>query len=97
MSKKETTNEDLARMVKKGFDGTDKRFDKMDQRLEKVDARLDNLEQGQDEIKLRLDNVAYRFEVEDVKKRVKKIEFKLGIRKAARKSTRLNSSHTRIS
>ena len=86
MPKKPTTNEDLARMIKKGFDHNDKRFEKMDEkmdkRFDKVESRLDNLEQGQEEIKLRLDNVAYRFEVEDLKKRVKKIEFKLGLRKA---------------
>ena len=64
-----------AKMVKDGFDDMDKRF-------KEVHVRLDNLEQGQDEIKLRLDNVAYRFEVEDLKKRIKKIEFKLGMRKA---------------
>jgi len=86
MPKKPITNEDLARMIKKGFDDNDKRFEKidekMDKRFDKVESRLDNLEQGQEEIKLRLDNVAYRFEVEDLKKRVKKIEFKLGLRKA---------------
>jgi len=86
MPHKPITNEDLARMIKKWFDHNDKRFEKMDEkmdkRFDKVESRLDNLEQGQEEIKLMLDNVAYRFEVEDLKKRVKKIEFKLGLRKA---------------
>ena len=82
MPKKLTSNEDLARMINKGFEGNDERFDKVETRLDRIEIRLDTLDQGQDEIKLRLDNVVYRFEVEDVKKRVKKIEFKLGIRKA---------------
>jgi len=89
MAKKPITNEDLARMIKKGFDdhdkrlnSVDKRFDKVDSRLGKIDLRLGNLERGQDEIKVRLDNVAYRFEVEDLQRRVKKLELKVGIRKA---------------
>ena len=64
-----------AKMVKKGFDDMDKRF-------KEVHNKLDNLEQGQEDIKLRQDNVAYRFEVEDLKKRTKKIEMKVGLRRA---------------
>ncbi|MFH1611669.1 MAG: hypothetical protein ABH887_00100 [bacterium] len=74
----------LGRMIKKGFDdvdkrfiGVDKRFDGVDKRFDRVEARLDNLENGQEEIKLKLDNTAYRFELEDLKKRVKKTELKL--------------------
>ncbi len=87
MPKKQTTNEDLAHMIKKGFDDHDKRFDEIDKRfdgvdtrLDKMDTRMDNLEQGQEEIKTRVDNVACRFEVENLKKRVRKLEFKAGIR-----------------
>lgn len=89
MTKNQTTNEDLAHMIKRGFDDHDKRFDEIDKRfdgvdtrLDKMDTRMDNLEQGQEEIKTRVDNVAYRFEVEDLKKRVRKLEFKAGIRTA---------------
>lgn len=87
MIKKQITNEHLAHMIKKGFDDHDKRFngigerfDGVDMRLERMDAKMDNLEQGQEEIKSRVDNVAYRFEVEDLKKRVRKLEFKAGIK-----------------
>ena len=48
MSQKQTTIDDLAGMVKDGFDGVDKRFDG-------VDKRLDTIEGGQEEIKLKLD------------------------------------------
>jgi len=89
MPKKKITNEVLAKMIKRGFDdhdkrfeGVNKRFDKVDLRFDKIDLKLGNLEQGHDEIKVRLDNVAYRFEIEDLQKRVKKLEFKLGIRRA---------------
>ena len=44
MKKKNLTIEDSTRMVKKGFDGTDKRFDGTDKRLDKIDARLDRIE-----------------------------------------------------
>ena len=89
-TKKEFNN--LGRMVKKGFDHVDKRFDHVDKRFNDVDKRFDrvenrlvNLENGQEEIKLRLDQVAYRFELEDLEKRfekrLRKVELKLGLRK----------------
>ena len=81
MMKKLTTNEDLARMVKRGFDNVDKKFDDVDKRFDDVDKRFHTLEQGQEDIKLRLDNVAYRFELQDLEKRVEKMELKLGLRK----------------
>lgn len=59
--------EDLAVMIKEGFDGVDKRFDG-------VDKRLDKLERGHEEIERRLTNVAYRFELVDLQKRVQKME-----------------------
>ena len=46
--RKNITLDNLAGMVKRGFDGVDKRFDK-------VDGRLGNLESGIEEIKLKLD------------------------------------------
>jgi len=75
MPRKQTTIEDLARMIKKGFDGNDKRFDR-------IETRLDRLEQGHEDIQLRLGNVPFKFEVEDLKKRVKKIELKVGVRRS---------------
>ena len=77
--KKEFQN--LARMVKKGFDHVDSRFNKVDKKFNTINNRLDILEQGQEDIKLRLDNVAYRFELKDLEKRLEKIELKLGLRK----------------
>ena len=65
--KKEFNN--LARMVKKGFDDVDKKFNE-------ADKRFDILEQGQEDIKSRIDNMAPQFEVNDLKKRVDKLELK---------------------
>ena len=44
MAKKKTTIEDLAGMVKRGFDGVDKRFEQVDKRFEQVDKRFDALD-----------------------------------------------------
>lgn len=77
---KNTTLDDLAGMVKHGFDSVDKRFDSVDKRFDRVEDRLDTLEQGQEEIKLKLDNVAYRFELEELQKRVRRLEMRSGIK-----------------
>ena len=67
MAKKNITTNELAGMVKTGFDEMGKQF-------EKIDKRLTALETGQEDIKLRLDNVAYRFEIVEVQKRLKALE-----------------------
>ncbi len=45
-----------------------------------INGRLDNIETGIEDIKLRLDNVAYRFEVQELDRRIKILEFKLGVK-----------------
>ncbi|MBU4082479.1 hypothetical protein KKB98_00825 [Patescibacteria group bacterium] len=71
-TKKEFNN--LAGMIKRGFDDVDKRFDGVDKRFDKVESRLDNLEDGHEAIELRLGNLAPQFEVNDLKERVEKLE-----------------------
>lgn len=44
MKSKNITIDELAVMVKKGFDGVDVRFDGVDRRLDKVEKRLDRIE-----------------------------------------------------
>ena len=63
MPQKQTTVDDLAGMVRDGFDDVGKRFDG-------INESLDTLEGGQEEIKLKLDNVAYRFELKELQNRV---------------------------
>ena len=67
---KKITTDNLAVMIKKGFDH-------MDESFKQVEGRLDCLEKGQEEIKLKLDNVAYRFELVELQKRVEILEKKL--------------------
>ena len=87
------TLDDLAMMVKDGFDTVDSRLNNLEQgqvetnkRLVSLEngqtetnKRLTTLEDGQEQIKLRLDNVAYRFEVTELNVRVGRIEHKLGL------------------
>ena len=75
--KKNITLDDLAGMVKRGFDGTDKRFNEVTKQLKdfKETNSLDH-----EEIKLRLSQVAYRFELVEIDKRLKKVETRLGFK-----------------
>lgn len=72
------TLDDLAGMVKKGFDDLgdkmEKGFDAVDKRFEKVEKRLGALEEGQEAIQLRLGNVPYRFEFTELQKRIEVLE-----------------------
>lgn len=59
--KKETTIDDLAIMVAKGFSSMqeymDKRFDGVDIRFDKVEERLDRVEERLDKVEDRLDKI----------------------------------------
>jgi archaellum component FlaC len=92
---KKTTLDDLARMVKVGFDETGKRLDGVEKRLDGVEKRLgggekrlngvegeiESLKEGQERIELRLSNVAYRFELLELQGRVKILEEKMGVKR----------------
>jgi len=67
------TVDKLAIATKKGFDGI---HGEMNNRFDRVDSRLEKLERGHEDIKLRLDNVAYRFELKELEKRVNILEKK---------------------
>ena len=73
-TKKEFNN--LAGMIKRGFDGVDKRFDKVEGRLDKLETNVGELKDGHEAIELRLGNLAPQFEVNNLKKRVEKLELK---------------------
>lgn len=46
--------ESLARMVKKGFDGVDRRFKNVDSRFDNVDSRFDNIESRLSSVELQV-------------------------------------------
>lgn len=85
MKKKNITIDDLAMMVQKGFEDTSKKIDEtakkkdVDKRFDKIDDRLIVLEKGHEEIRLRQDQMAYRFELIEVKQRLNKVERKLSL------------------
>jgi len=56
------SNQELLEAINSGFDGVQKQFGI-------VNGRLDNIEKDVEDIKLRLTNVAYRFEIEELKNR----------------------------
>lgn len=79
------TMEDLAGMVQRGFGSMDEKFNKTDERFDKVENNLriisENNTREHKAIMLRLDNVAYRFELVELQKRVELLEKKTGIKK----------------
>lgn len=84
VNKKITIN-DLAGMVKRGFDevgeNIKKGFDELGNKLGgQIRVLSENNERAHEEIKLRLDNVAYRFELVELQKRVDVLEKKVGVR-----------------
>ena len=88
--KKNITIEDLASMVARGFENTSTKSDikrledKFSSLITKVSllvAKLSWLERGQEDIKLKLDNVAYRFELVELQRRVELLEKKVGAKR----------------
>jgi len=71
MDNKDITINELAVMVKNGFDGADR---KVSESFRQVDSRLDRLENNQRTILSRLEDVVYKTELDQLKERVKIIE-----------------------
>ena len=67
MAKKETTIDDLAGMVQRGFLEVVGKMGKLDEklngRMDKLGARMVSVEYNQYEMNKKLDGLAYRFEV----------------------------------
>lgn len=78
---KKITIDDLAVMVKHGFDEMDNRFKEVDERFNKLEEKIGGMEidigelrQGQERIEMRLQNVVYRIELDAVLERVEILE-----------------------
>lgn len=76
MKKREITNKELAKKIDSLTELVDKLAAATKRDFDGVNIRLDKLEQGQEDIKLRLDNVAYRFELHELERRVTLLEKK---------------------
>ena len=83
------TNEELARMIARGFEETASKKDivqlreelkgdiqQLDSRMDHLDARMGRMEADLHEVK---ENIVYKYEFEDLEGRVKYLESKLGI------------------
>ncbi|MFA6534553.1 MAG: hypothetical protein WCT37_05315 [Patescibacteria group bacterium] len=70
------TIDDLAVMVKEGFEAVGSEINDLKKEMR---SEISDLKQGQEEIKLKLDNVAYRFELVELEKRVKLLEQHLNL------------------
>lgn len=86
---KKITTDNLAGMTKRGFDELGGKIDKLGEQMvrgfEVVNNNIrifsENNAREHEDIKLRLDNVAYRFELVELQKRVEILEKKTGIKK----------------
>src|SRR4030042_5397689 len=75
------TMNDLAVMVKNGFDETGEKIEGIEKGLKKEIKSIGETNAREHEaIMLRLDNVAYRFELVELQKRVDVLEKKVGVR-----------------
>ncbi len=75
--RKNITLDDLAAMVAGGFSDL---TNGMNSRFDAVEKDVKELQNGQEQIKLRLDNVAYRFELVELQRRVVLLERRAGIK-----------------
>lgn len=80
MSKKDMSNEQLARVIAKGFEGVDDRFDEVDNRFDGISTELTGIKQDLENLELRMGHLAYAFDVKDLKKRMAVVERKVGIK-----------------
>lgn len=71
--------DDLAGMVQRGFAETAKNSNRIENNLSLLS---ENNTREHEEIKLRLDNVAYRFELVELQKRVEVLEKRAGVKKS---------------
>ena len=83
--------EDLAGMVQRGFGSMDDKFHKIDECFDGIGERFNEVENNlrifsenntreHEDIKLRLGNVAHRFELVELEKRVDVLEKKTGVK-----------------
>lgn len=83
MSKKITTIEDLAVMIQGEFSHVREEFNggftALNKRLDSIVEEVLAIKMDLEQVKSTLANVAYRFEIQDLEKRIKIVENKLGI------------------
>jgi len=75
--KKKTTNDDILKAINDFANETPSR-EEMNAKIDEVNNKIErNLTNEIESLKLKQDNAAYRFELNDLEKRVEKIETKI--------------------
>lgn len=78
---KNMTIEQLAEMVRLGFDAVDKRFESLESNVNtKFEDLWTNMNLRFDRVESRLANTAYRFEVEELDRRLNQVEHRLNLK-----------------
>lgn len=81
--KQKITINDLALMIKNGFNEVNGKLNEYDGKFDEIKIELKEFKETNrlehEEIKLRLDNVAYKFELAELQKRVEILEERAGI------------------
>lgn len=78
--KKITKIEDLAVMVQKEFSGIHEHLNKHDKEFLWLREEVASIKMELESIKLRMGEMAFRFEVTDLERRLKRVESRLGMK-----------------
>lgn len=79
-NKKITTIENLAIMIQGEFTAIQKRFDKVDKDIAVLKAEVSSIKYDLEDLKLKESQVAFRYEIQNLEKRLKKVEIELQIK-----------------
>ncbi len=81
-TEKQVTNNELARMISRGFAGVDERFEQIDKRFEQVDKRFEQVDKRFDEMDARFDKIE-KIVLIDYKHRLEQVESDMRLLKSA--------------
>ena len=80
LKNKKTTLEKLARMIAKGFEENTENFGIVSKEIKEIKKEITEIKFDLDNIKLRMGEMAFRFEIQGIEKRLKRLEIKAGIK-----------------
>jgi len=80
MKKKITTIEDLAVLVQGEFLAIKDEFLGVNKKLDSLRREILEIKSDLEDIKLRMGEMVFRFEIQDVKRRLKRLEVKVGLK-----------------
>lgn len=78
--KKITTIEDLAVLIQGEFLRVDENFKELRGEIKDLRREILEIKSDLEDLKLRMGNMVFRFEIQDVEKRLKRVEEKIGLK-----------------